>query len=139
MNRMKDKINGLNSYNIDLNDIYNDMDNEPIEEPVNDEPISKIIKDKPVPKGVCEDVIRGISVDFHDLENFVVSVSPTKFVNLLKLNYQRAREYKLRHVDDKKMNSSTIILILAVLGMGALGVVMLLFMPDIINMFNGGV
>lgn len=99
--------------------------------------IIREIKDKPVPKGVCKEVIWGTPVDWHDLEEFVVSISPLKFVNLLKLQKEQLRAYGMRFRGDKpSLGSKGLWLILLAIGLLVGGVVVMMYYPQIMAFFQ---
>lgn len=99
------------------------------------------IKKRPTPKGAKAIMIGGRPLDLHILEDYVVKVSPYHLRTILRYHNARTIEeiknYSQRF-GGKGMKMSTIILILLVIGMGVLGVVLMLFLPDIMAMFQGG-
>jgi len=96
------------------------------------------IKRKPVPKGVCEEIIYGVPINWHDLENFVLKLSPTNFVTMLKLRDQDKADYDRRFKVRKSMMSGKIMMILLIaVGLGIAGIVIMLFLPDILAMLGG--
>ena len=91
-----------------------------------------------MPKGEAEEVIWGTPIDWHDLEDFVASISPLKFVTLLKLQKEQLRAYGMRFKDDKPtMSSKGLWLILLAAGMLIGGIVLIMYMPDITSFFKG--
>jgi len=95
------------------------------------------IKDNPIPKGIATEEIGGVPIDWHELENFVVSISPTKFVNLLKLQKQMIKEYGIRFRSSKPgISGKIILLLLLAIGMGVLGLLVILYLPNILEMFG---
>lgn len=97
------------------------------------------IKVEPIPVGVGTEEIGGVPMDWHDLEKFVVSISPTKFVTLLKLQKQMIKDYGLRFTGQRKAISGKIILlILMAVGLAVIGILVMMFMPEIMAMFGGG-
>jgi len=99
------------------------------------------IKKDPTPKGECEIVISGVPVDVHALEDYVVRISPYALKTILRYHHARDVEemkgYSRR--SSFKMNGKTIILILLAVGMAMLGIIMMVFMPQIMEMFQGGI
>lgn len=97
------------------------------------------IKRDPVPKSVCEEEIYGVPMDWHDLENFVIKLSPTNYVTMLKLRDQDKADYDKRFkVRKSMMSGKIIILILVAVGLAIGGVIMLMFMPEILAFFQQG-
>lgn len=99
------------------------------------------IKKKPTPKGVFTQRIGGRPVDLHVLEDYITKISPFALKTLLRYHNAKTMEEIKSYSQGKSMNinAGTIILILAAVGMAVLGIVMLVFMPDIMNMFKGGI
>lgn len=97
------------------------------------------IKENPIPVDVATEIIGGVPMDWHDLENFVASISPTKFVNLLKLQKQMIKDYGIRFKEQRKgVSGRIIILILLAVGLAVAGIGIIMFMPQIMEMFRGG-
>jgi len=98
------------------------------------------IQDRRVKKGDAEIKVGGRPIDWHDLEDFVLAVSPYKFVNILKLKEDATRADVMRWRRDKepKVNTRILIWIIVAIGVMILGVILLMFMPQIIAMFSGG-
>lgn len=99
------------------------------------------IKKSPVPSGYCEEVIiGGPPIDFHDLETFVVSISPTKFVNLLKLQRQTITDFGNRYSGQKKpVNFKFLFIFVIAIILMVLGVLVMLYMPQLMQIFQMGV
>ena len=99
------------------------------------------IKNTPSRKGTFETVVQGIPVDLHSLESYIVKISPYVMKTVLRYRSARLLEEVKNYgkYDRIKMNSKTIILIILAIGMAVLGVMMIIFMPKIMEMFKGGI
>jgi len=99
------------------------------------------IKRKPTPKGVFTQRIGGRPVDLHVLEDYITKISPFALKTLLRYHNAKTMEEIKSYSQGSKLNinGGTIILILAAVGMAILGLVMVFFMPDIMNMFKSGI
>lgn len=100
------------------------------------------IKNQPSPKGTYPVMIGGRPLDLHALEEYVVKISPQSLTTLLR--YRNARTIEEikgygKGFSGVKMKGSTIILLLAAVGMGILGIILMLFLPEIMAMFQGGI
>ena len=110
---------------------------------VEEGPLSIIeeIKRLPTPKGTYKTMISGVPVDLHALEEYIPKISPYGLKTLMR--YHNARTIEeirgyTRFGSGKKINMGTIIIIMVMVGMAVLGVCILLFMPSILEMFQGG-
>jgi len=99
------------------------------------------IKKRPTPKGAKTVMIGGRPIDLHALEDYVVRVSPYHLRTILRYHNARTIE-EIKNYSQRfgttKIKGSMIILILLAVGMGVLGIIMMLYMPDIMAMFQGG-
>lgn len=102
--------------------------------------LDDISKDR-TPKGLVTETIQGVPVDLHSLEGYILKISPRAIKNIMDSDatriYQEAMN--MRSTQGKKLSSKTWILILLCVGMAFLGIFLLMFLPDIIAMFSGGV
>lgn len=111
-------------------------------EPIDDTPLGilKDIEKSPSPKGTFPTVIGGIPVDLHSLEDYVIKISPFGLKTILRYHHARDIEemkgYGRR--GSMNINSKTILLILAAVGMAVMGLIMIMYMPQIMEMFSGG-
>jgi len=99
------------------------------------------IKNRPSRKGTFATVIQGKAVDLHALEAYVLKISPYIMRTILRYRTIRTME-EARNVAGRKpmkMNSKTLMLILLAAGMAILGIIMIFFMPQIMQMFKGGI
>ena len=97
------------------------------------------IINRPIPKGVCEEIICGEPIDFHDLEDFTINISPHKFENLLKIKEAIVREEEKNYripASQKGFSGNMKWIILALL-LGGVGIVMVLFLPQIMQGLSG--
>ena len=98
--------------------------------------VVKEIQRNPVRKGILTEKINGIPIDWHDLENFIVSLSPQHFANTLKLQEQKVRRKELSYVDKERKPFPVGILIgLAILVV--VGIILMVYGPQIMAMFGG--
>ena len=99
------------------------------------------ISDAPSPKGTFPVMIGGRPIDLHMLEEYVVKISPHSLSTLLR--YRNARTIEEIKGYGKgmnvKFNGKTLVMILIAVGMAVLGLIFMLFMPDIMAMFQSGV
>ena len=99
------------------------------------------IKKRPTPKGAKTIMIGGRPIDLHALEDYVVRVSPYHLRTILRYHNARTIE-EIKNYSHRfgrtKMKGGMIILILLAVGMGVLGIIMMLYMPDILAMFGAG-
>jgi len=109
-----------------------------------DVPIQRAIsiKKDPSPKGYFETVIGGVPVDLHSLEEYIVSVSPFSIQTIMKYNeaemIEDIKNYS-KGTGRKPFDMKIIFLILLAVGMGILGVIVMLYMPNIMAMFQSGI
>lgn len=107
-----------------------------------DSPLSILdkIKNKPSSKGTFPISIGGRPVDLHVLEDYITKISPFALKTILRYHNAKTIEemkgYSKGH--SLKISGSTIMLILLAVGMGILGIIVMIFMPEIMSMFQGG-
>ena len=98
------------------------------------------IKEMPTPKGTYPTVIGGRSVDLHVLEDYIVKISPYSLKTILRYNNARMIE-EIKNYSRLggagKISSRFWILLLLGLGLAAVGVMIIFFMPQIVSMFSG--
>jgi len=102
--------------------------------------IVKEIKENPSQKGTFETVIGGVPVDLHILEDYLVRTSPFALKTVMRYHNARNME-EIKNYSrgpNLKMNSKVIIWIILAVGMAMLGIFMMMFMPQIMQMFQGG-
>jgi len=109
--------------------------------PKSDNPLSILdeIKASPSPKGTFPMVIGGRPLDLHVLEDYITKISPFALKTILRYHNARTIE-ELKGYSrggSLKLNSGTIILILLAIGLAVGGVIMLMYMPQIMEMFKG--
>lgn len=99
------------------------------------------IKNKRIPKGTAPVLIQGIPVDLHSLEDYIISISPYNIKTLMRYNNARILEEIKGYskFGTGKINSKMLILIMLAAGMAVLGIIMIMFMPQIMAMFQGGI
>jgi hypothetical protein len=96
------------------------------------------IKEDPIPIGVNREVICGTPIDWHAIEDFTVSISPYKFVTLMKLNKQILREQLMKYAKKpSQISGKFLIMLLVIGGLAILGIVVIMYLPKIIAMFGG--
>jgi len=102
--------------------------------------IVKEIKENPSQKGTFSTIIGGIPVDLHVLEDYLVRTSPFALKTVMRYHNARNME-EIKNYSrgpNIKMNSKTLILIIMLIGVAMLGLFMIMFLPDILQMFSGG-
>ena len=103
--------------------------------------IIKEIKENPSQKGTFKTMIGGVPVDLHVLEDYIVRTSPFALKTVMRYHNARNME-EIKNYSrgpNLKMNSKTIIWIILAIGMAMLGIFMMMFMPQIMEMFQGGI
>lgn len=100
------------------------------------------IKNNPSPKGTFPVVIQGVPVDLHSLEGYMLKVSPYDMRTLQR--FEKARlieEIKNygRFGGGTKFNMKTILIILLAAGMAVVGIILVMYMPQIMAFFKGGI
>ena len=108
-----------------------------------DNPLSILdeIKAKPSPKGTFPMLIGGRPLDLHVLEDYITKISPFALKTILRYHNARTIE-ELKGYSGRgslKLKSGTIILILVAIGLAIGGIIMLLYMPQIMSYFKGGI
>jgi len=113
-----------------------------VEPPSNKSPLSILdeIKNAPTPKGAHKTIIGGVPVDLHALEDYIIRISPYNIKTLMR--YHNARTLEEIKGYSKfggfKMNTKSIILIIAAIAMALLGIFFIFFMPKIMAGLQGG-
>ena len=125
---------------------FNPYKQQPLQGPqhIEEGPLSILdeIKALPTPKGTFKTMISGIPVDLHALEDYIPKISPYGLKTLMRYHNARTIEEIRGYTkfgSGKKLNMSTIIIIIVMIGMALLGVFVLMFMPQILEMFQGGI
>jgi len=102
--------------------------------------IMKDIKKDPSPKGTYPTVIGGMPVDLHILEDYVIRSSPYALKTILRYHHARdVEEMKGYGRSKMNINGKTIMLIILAVGMALLGIFVIMFLPNILKMFQGGI
>lgn len=102
--------------------------------------IVKEIKENPSQKGTFPTVIGGTPVDLHILEDYLVRTSPYALKTVMRYHNARNME-EIKNYSrgpNLKVNSKMWIMIILLIGVVCLGVFMIMFMPKIMAMFQGG-
>ena len=88
-------------------------------------------------------MIGGRPIDLHQLENYLVwQTSPYVMKTLMRYHNAKTME-EIKSYASRKIgrgagvNAKTIILIILFIGMALVGIIMLLFMPQIMSFFKG--
>ena len=94
------------------------------------------------PKGAFEIMIGGRPIDLHQLENYMVwKTSPYVIKTLMRYNnaktLEEVKNYSSRRRGGGSLNLKSLMLILLCVGMAIAGVVMVMFMPQIMAFFKG--
>jgi len=101
---------------------------------------SEIEKD-PTPKGALEIKIGGRPIDLHSLEDYMVwKINPYNMKTLMRYHNAKTMEevksYSRRR-SGGGMPLRTIMLVILLAGMAAVGLIMVMFMPQIMQFFRG--
>lgn len=98
------------------------------------------IKRSPSPKGAYPTLIGGRPIDLHDLEDYLLKISPYALKTILRYHNARTiEEIKgyAKGLGGSKFNFRFILLILLAVGMAVIGILVLLYMPQIMAFFKG--
>jgi len=98
------------------------------------------IRKYPTPKNTFATVIGGRPVDLHAMEDYLLKISPYGLKTILRYHNARTIEEIKNYAKlggGGKLNSKFWILIIFFIGLAVLGVIILLFLPDIMNMLSG--
>jgi len=99
------------------------------------------IKENPSQKGTFSTHIGGVPVDLHILEDYLVKTSPFALKTVMRYHNARNME-EIKNYSrgpNVKMNSKMLIMIVICIAFAILGVFMIMFMPKIMAMFQGGI
>jgi hypothetical protein len=99
------------------------------------------IRKFPSPKGTFPTIIGGRPIDFNDLESYMLSISPHGIRTILRYHNARTIEEmknyaRLGGLTGGGKGGKFWIMIMLFIGMAVLGLVMLLFLPQIMEMFS---
>lgn len=97
------------------------------------------IKKNPIPGDIAEEIIGGIPINWHELESFVVSISPSKFVTLLKLQKQMIKDYGMRFSGQRRpTNFKFLFILILAISLAGAGIFVMMYLPQILAMFQMG-
>jgi len=118
-----------------------EIDNKQLIPPTEEGPLSIIdeIKKMPSPKGAHPTILNGVPVDLHVLEDYIIRISPYNIRTVNRYHSARTVEEikgygRFGTVKMKKMN---VILLILLVGMAVLGIILIMFMPQITEMLQG--
>lgn len=99
------------------------------------------IKARPSPKGTLPVMIGGRPIDLSVLEDYALRISPYSLKTILRYHNARTIEEIKGYGRGTavKMNMKGILLILLAVGMGVVGLFVMMYMPEIMAYFQGGV
>jgi hypothetical protein len=100
------------------------------------------IKKAPSPKGTHPIIIGGRPIDLHMLEDYVIRTSPYSLKTIMRYHNARTiEEIKgyAKGFGGKGINGRTILLIMLAIGMAVIGIMVIFFMPQIMEFFQGGI
>jgi len=106
--------------------------------PVN---LAKEIEKKPVPAGHDSIIIGGRPVDLHMFEDYLVwKTSPYQLKTLLRYHNARTIEEIKNYGRGPtfKMKSGLFIILIFIIFMAIIGIALIFYLPDIMNMFQSG-
>ena len=97
------------------------------------------IKNWPAPKGAYPTIIGGRPVDLHELEDYLLKISPHNIKTVMRYHNARVIEEMRRYAGTKgkKFDMKTLMLIMLAAGMGILGIILLLYWPQILAGMKG--
>lgn len=100
------------------------------------------IERDPTPKGAFEITIGGRPIDLHQLENYMVwKTSPYVIKTLMRYHNAKTMEeiksYSSRRRSGGNLNLKSLMLILLCVGMAVVGIIMVIYMPQIMAFFKG--
>lgn len=99
------------------------------------------IEKKPTPKGVLELKIGGRPIDLHALEDYTVwKINPYNMKTLMRYHNAKTMEEVKSYAQRRSgsgMPLRTIMLIMLLVGMAAIGIIMVMYMPQIMQFFRG--
>ena len=102
--------------------------------------IVKEIKENPSQKGTFEAIIGGVPVDLHILEDYLVRTSPFALKTVMRYHNARNME-EIKNYSrgpNLKVNNKFWILIIMAVAIMMLGIFVIMFMPQIMQTFQGG-
>jgi len=102
--------------------------------------IAKDIEDNPMPPGICEVMIGGRPVDLHMFEDYMVwRISPYQMRTVLRYRTARIMEEIKNYSSSPKakFGSNIFILIIIAVAFLVIGVLVLMYMPQITQFFKG--
>ena len=107
-----------------------------------DNPLSILdeIKAQPSPKGTYPLLIGGRPLDLHVLEDYITKISPFALKTILRYHNARTIE-ELKGYSGRgslKLKGGTILLIMLALGLAAAGIFVMMYMPELMATFQGG-
>lgn len=99
------------------------------------------IEKRPTPKGVLEITIGGRPIDLHALEDYMVwKINPYNMKTLMRYHNAKTME-EIKSYSRRRsgggMPFRTIMLIMLLIGMSVVGLIMVMFMPQIMQFFRG--
>jgi len=99
------------------------------------------IEKKPTPKGVLELKIGGRPIDLHQIEDYMVwKINPYNMKTLMRYHNAKTME-EIKSYSRRRsgggMPLRTIMLIMLMIGMSVVGLIMVMFMPQIMQFFRG--
>ena len=99
------------------------------------------IEKKPTPKGVLELKIGGRPIDLHQMEDYMVwKINPYNMKTLMRYHNAKTME-EIKSYSRRRsgggMPLRTIMLIMLLIGMSVVGLIMVMFMPQIMQFFRG--
>lgn len=100
------------------------------------------IKKAPSPKGTYPILVGGRPIDLHMLEDYVIRTSPYSLKTIMRYHNARTiEEIKgyAKGFGGKGINGRTILLIMLAIGMAVIGIIVIIFMPQIMAFFQGGI
>jgi len=98
------------------------------------------IRKYPTPKGTFATIIGGRPVDLHSMEDYLLKISPYGLKTILRYHNARTIEEIKNYAKlggGGKLNTKFWLLIMLFIGLAVIGVIILLFLPQIMEFFQG--
>jgi len=98
------------------------------------------IRKYPTPKNTFATIIGGRPVDLHSMEDYLLKISPYGLKTILRYHNARTIEEIKNYAKlggGGKLNTKFWLLIMLFIGLAVIGVIILIFLPQIMDFFQG--
>lgn len=119
--------------------LFQENELQPVE--TEDKPLYEQLKEKPMPEGIAVEKIAGIPVDWSDLERYTLKVSPGDLTSAIRQSQSRiiSNINKYRTPGQKAFSGKLIWIIIIAAIMLTLGVILMMYGPELMNAIPRGV